>query len=317
VKLVPCSCSCSCSSSRFILAAAVVATLALAACSPSFHPGRLPGAPADATYVDVDGVSLRYRSTGDGDGPAVVLIHGYGASLDSWRGVDDALAAVHRVIAIDLKGFGWSSRPDGDYAPAAHAALVWKALDKLGATDVALVGHSWGASVVLAMALERPDRVRRIALVSAYVYDEQVPSFIRWSQVGGIGELIFALTYRERIEERVPLAYHDDRFVTQARVDAVQAEFDKPGTVAAALATARGHRFAAQAARYPSIAKPVLLLWGDDDLVTPASAGQRLARELPNATLVMFPACGHMPMVEARPALVRALQAFLAEEPAT
>jgi pimeloyl-ACP methyl ester carboxylesterase len=299
------------SAERSRRAAVVLVAILLAACSPSFHPGRLPGAPADAAYVDVDGVSLRYRAIGDG--PTVVLVHGYGASLDSWRGVDDALAKHHRVIAIDLKGFGWSSRPAGDYSPAAHAALVWKALDQIGADDVALVGHSWGASVVLAMALDKPARVRRIALVSAYVYDDQVPSFFRWAQVGGVGELIFAMTYRERIEERVPLAYHDDRFVTQERVDAVQAEFDKPGTTAAALATARGHRFAAQAARYATIAKPALVLWGDDDQVTPLHAGERLSRDLPDARLVVVPACGHMPMVEARGALIRALREFLDE----
>lgn len=294
------------------LALASVAALALAAC-PSFHAGPLPGAPADATFADVDGVHVRYREVGAG--PAVVLVHGYGASLDMWRGVQDALARDHRVIAVDLKGFGWTSRPPGDYAPPAQAALVWHLLDQLGVDDVAIVGHSWGSSVSLAMALDQPARVRRIALYSAYVFEAQVPSFFRWARVHGVGEALFALYYRQRIEDRAPLAYHDPRFVTQARVDRVEAELARPGTVAAALATARGQRYAEVEERYDEIRQPTLLLWGDDDQVTPVRFGRRLARLMPDARLEVYADCGHIPMVEAAGQTTRDLRAFLAEEP--
>ena len=84
--------------------------LALAACA-TFHAAPLPDPPPDARFVDVDGVHVHVREAGAG--PAVVLIHGYGASLDTWIGVQPALAAHHRVIALDLKGFGWTSRPEG------------------------------------------------------------------------------------------------------------------------------------------------------------------------------------------------------------
>ena len=146
--------------------ATIVAALALAGC-PSYHAGRLPGTPTNATFVDVDGVSVHYQD--QGQGPAVVLIHGYGASLASWAGVAPVLATTHRVIAVDLKGFGWTTRPEGDYSPAAQAALVWHVLDKLGVADVAIVGHSWGSSVALAMAVAHPERTRGLRLVLAEV----------------------------------------------------------------------------------------------------------------------------------------------------
>ena len=290
---------------RALCAAALVA---LAAC-PSFHAGPLPGAPADATFADVDGVHLHYRAVGSG--PTVVMLHGYGASLDLWRPVQDALAAHHRVIAVDLKGFGWSSRPAGDYSPAAEATLVWHLLDQLGVDQVSIVGHSWGSSVSLAMVLAQPARVRRIALYAAYVFDAQLPSFFRWAQVDGIGEVLFALNYKNNVEERVGLAYHDPRFVTQARVEHVLAELDRPGTTAAALAAARGQHLGAMERRYHEITQPTLLLWGDDDLVTPLRFGQRLAGALPDATLKVYPACGHIPMVEAATATTRDLVRFL------
>ena len=310
-----------------IRAASAIATVAitlaitalLAGCA-GFHPAVLPGAPSDATFVDVDGVHVHYREAGTG--PTVILIHGFGASLDSWAGVIPELATSHRVIAIDLKGFGWTSRPAGDYSPAAEAELAWHVLDKLGVADVAVVGHSWGSSVALSMAVAQPDRVREVALYDAFVYDEQVPSFLAWAQRGGIGELLFGAFYTERIEDRVPLAYADDRFVSQARIDHAQAELDRPGTTAAALAVARGMHFAALHAKLAGFTRPVLLLWGEDDVVTPLKFGRRLAEELANGKLVTFGHCGHLPMVEARRTSTRALVEFLgrttaAAEPAT
>ena len=285
-----------------------VVALACASCA-TFHAGKLPGTPADATFVDVDGVSVRYREAGSG--PAVVLIHGYGASADHWAPVIPALAVHHRVIAVDLKGFGWTTRPDGDYSPAAQAALVWHVLDKLGVSDVAIVGHSWGSSVALSMAVAQPARVRRVALYSAYVYDEQVPSFFRWAEKPGIGEALFTLLYRQRIEDRAPLAYYDERWVTQERVERVEDELARDGTVAAALAVARKHQFGALHEKLRGFPRPVLLLWGENDEVTPVGFGQRLVAELPNARLVTYQRCGHIPMVEAHNPSTRDLARFL------
>ncbi len=291
---------------------ALVILLLLAGC-PRFHAEPLADAPAKATFIDVDGVHVHYRDIGAG--PAVVLIHGYGATLDSWATVAPQIAnAGHRVIALDLKGFGWTSRPDGDYGPAAQAALVWRVLDKLKIVDVAIVGHSWGSSVALAMAVAQPARVRRVALYDAYVYDDQVPSFFRWAQKAGLGEVLFGLFYTERIEDRAPLAFFDERWVTQARVDHVEREMERPGTVAAALATARGHEFAQLHAKLRGFTKPVLLLWGENDQVTPLLYGQRLAQELADAELKVYPRCGHIPMVEAHQTSTRDLQAFLARD---
>ena len=296
---------------RSAACALLVATLALGACA-RFHAAKLPGAPADATFVEVDGVHVRYREAGTG--PAVVLLHGYGASSDSWRAVQPVLARTHRVIAIDLKGFGWTSRPEGDYSPAAQAELVWRVLDRLGVRDVAIVAHSWGSSVGLSMAVAQPARVRRVALYAAYVYDEQVPSFFRWAEKPGVGPLLFSLYYQERIEDRVPLAFYDDRWVTQDRVDGVEREMARPGTTAAALAVARAHHFAALHERLRAFDRPVLLLWGENDQVTPVSFGERLASELADARLVTYPRCGHIPMVEAYRSSTRDLAAFLATD---
>ncbi|HEU0035756.1 MAG TPA: alpha/beta fold hydrolase [Kofleriaceae bacterium] len=311
-------------SSRFAVAAArialVYASFGLAlplAAAPRFHADRLPGAPADATFVEVEGVHVCYHDAGAG--PAVVLIHGFGSSSECWRHVVPALAAGHRVIAVDLKGFGWSSRPAGDYSPAAQAELVHRTLDALGVDDVAVVGHSWGSSVALEMAVQRPSRVRRIALYAAHCYDDQVPAIFRLAEKPLLGELLFALYYpaadeSTAIQRRAAFAYFDESLVTPERVAKVEAELRRPGTIAAALASARRHHFHALHAALRTFDRPVLLLWGEHDQVTPLQFGHRLAAELANAELRVYPACGHLPMVEAHEVSTRDLVAFLAAE---
>lgn len=291
------------------VAAASVATMMTAGC-PRFHSGPLPGEPADASFAEVDGVRLHYIDAGKG--PTVVLIHGFGSSLDIWDEVIDELSPNHRVIALDLKGFGWSSRPAGDYSPVAQARLVLGLLDQRGVEDFTVVGHSWGASVALAVSLEAPKRVNRIALYSAWVYEEQLPTTFLWARAGGLGEVLFSLYYKQRLEDRVAYAYYDATQIPQDRIDRVEEMFDRPGTTAAALAAVRGQRYAAMQRRYRNIRQPTLLVWGREDRITTLSFGERLSRDLPNAELLVIPYCGHIPMREAASKSTRALATFIA-----
>lgn len=296
-----------------------VAALACTTGCLSFHRGPLPAEPAHAQFVDVDGVRVRYLDTGAPpdapERPTVVLVHGFASALDVWDGVVPALARTHRVVALDLAGFGWSDRPEGDYSPAAQARLVLGLLDRRGVGRASIVAHSWGSSVALAATMQAPERIARIVLYDAFVYEDEVPTFSRWSRAGGVGEVLFGLFYTERVEERLAAAYHDHAFVTEKLVDDVKAAFERPGTVAAALATVRGQRFAEVEGRYRSIAKPTLVLWGREDRITPLRHGERLVRDLPDARLVVYPRCGHFPMIEAQSDSTRDLVAFLTVPP--
>jgi pimeloyl-ACP methyl ester carboxylesterase len=283
---------------------------ALAGCL-SFHAGAMPGEPK-AAYAAIDGARLRYVD--EGEGPPVVLVHGFASSLDTWELVRPELARTHRVIALDLKGFGWSDRPEGDYSPAAEAALVIKLLDKLGVKRAAFVAHSWGSSVALALALAAPERVSRIALYDAWVYEEQLPTTFLMARADGLGELLFALFYDQRPDERIALAFHDKSLVSERLVEDVEKALDRPGTAAAQLAAVRGQRFSEQQQRYHTLEQPALLLWGREDVVTTLKFGERLSRDLPHARLVVYPQCGHFPMIEARRQSTEELVKFLAED---
>lgn len=291
--------------------AALLGALVTAGCV-SFEPGPLPGAPEGADYADLSQARVRYID--HGEGPAVVFLHGFGSSLEAWAEVVPKVAEDHRTIALDLKGFGWSGRPEGDYSPKAEARLVFELLDELGVDDVAVVAHSWGSSVALQMALQKPGRVRRLALYAAWIYDEQLPATFYWARAKGVGEFIYGLFYRQLPNQKLEAAFYDRSEITQEYVDYVKALLDRPGTTAAALAATRGQRFSRWEEQYGAIDHPTLLLWGREDNVSNLRYGERLVRQLPNAELEVYPRCGHFPMREAFASSTRDLRAFLAED---
>ena len=278
-----------------------------------FHTGPMPGEPKDATYLEVEGTRVRYVDVGEG--PPVVLLHGFASSIENWLTVMPKLVRDHRVIAIDLRGFGWTDRPVADYSPAAQAKLLKAVLDERKVNKVSIVAHSWGSSVALAFALAYPAQVDRLALYDAWVYDSQLPSMFHMARAKGLGEVLFGLFYSERYEDRITLGFYDPDMVSQALVDDVERAFDRPGTRAAALETVRGMRFDEMELKYKTITAPTLLLWGREDLVTPVAIGEKLVRQLPNARLNVYPRCGHFPMLEAISESTRDLGAFLGGSP--
>jgi pimeloyl-ACP methyl ester carboxylesterase len=280
----------------------------------SFHRGPMPNEPSEATYMELEGVRVRYVDTG-GTGSPVVLIHGFGSSLKIWETVIEDLAKQHRVLALDLKGFGWTDRPPGDYSPQAQAQLVLAFMDRLKVGRSSLVAHSWGSAVALALSMAAPERVERIALYSAWVYEQQLPMFFLWSRAPGIGEALFAMFYNERAEDRIVLGFYDPkRYVDQELVDLTLSAMQRPGTRAAALAATRGQSFSKVEASYSEVDKPVLLLWGREDNVSTLEVAERLLRQLPQAELKVYPRCGHFPMIEALAESNRDLMVFLASE---
>ena len=291
-----------------LLAAVLTATL-LTGCL-SYHQGPMVGEPAD-DFIALRGARIRYVDRGQG--PTVLLIHGFASAIEAWDTVIPALEDEHRVIALDLKGFGWSDRPEGDYSAEEQANIVLDLLDQLGVDDVTVVGHSFGAAVSLALAHQTPERVSAIVLYDAWVYEDQLPNFFHWARAKAVGETLFALFYLERIDERLSMAFFDPTVITETLVEDVHAALDRPGTRAAALASVRDIDLERQETTYHEIAQPTLLMWGREDRVSTVEHGERLLRELPSAELAVFPRCGHLPMIEATDESNRALLEFLAE----
>jgi pimeloyl-ACP methyl ester carboxylesterase len=138
--------------------------------------------PPTGQFLEVDGVRLHYVERGSGE--PLVLLHGNGSMIEDFvsSGLVDLAAKDYRVIIIDRPGFGHSSRPRNViWTPGAQAQLIRRALERLGVSQAIVLGHSWGASVAVALGLKFPDMVRGLVLASGYYYPTLRPDVVAMS----------------------------------------------------------------------------------------------------------------------------------------
>jgi pimeloyl-ACP methyl ester carboxylesterase len=264
-------------------------------------------------FADIDGVRLHYQEKGTG--APLVLIHGYTSSTYSWKDVFEPLSKTFRVIAVDLKGFGFSGKPDGDYSRRAQAVLVTHLLDHLKIEKAWLCGNSMGGEVALNVALANPQRVAGLILIdSAGV---EVPG--RGSLAPGyllvpvVGRLLIALSLRsdKLVREGLAKSFYDQSKVTEDRV----ANYYRPlktrgGQLAALRARTQWSMFPVE----PGLGKinvPTLLLWGAQDQLIPLAAGRKLSSLIKDSKLVVFENCGHLPQEEMSARTIDELTQFI------
>ena len=193
--------------------------------------------------AEVDGLRLHYVT--EGRGPAVVLVHGLGGFAESWRHNIPALAKVATVFAVDLPGFGLSSKPPAGYRLADSARALHGFIQAMGLERIAVIGHSLGAAVGLTYALTHPARVERIALLGALVpgssYRPSMPYRIAATPL--LGELLAlcgcAPVYRAAISRcfHAPVSAEVEFLVRESYADRTS-----PAAKAAYLATLRDVR---------------------------------------------------------------------------
>jgi len=260
------------------------------------------------TRGDLDGLALHYVEAGaPGPGPAMVLIHGLGSFAESWRYVLAGLAPYGRVIALDLPGFGQSSKPRRAYRLDFLVAAVAEALAALDVDRAHLVGHSLGGGVAAALASAHPDLVDRLALVAAAVpgFDLHLSWAMRMIAWPGVGELLGALVTPRLATSALERCFYAPApdevafFVEHGFAERACGE-----ARAAYLATLRGATldFTTDAARHRDglarFPRPVLVVHGLQDRVVPPEHAGLVLDGLPGAEARWLDRCGHFPQIE-------------------
>ncbi|HXT20283.1 MAG TPA: alpha/beta hydrolase, partial [Thermoanaerobaculia bacterium] len=241
---------------------------------------RLPA----AELVTVDGHAVHVAQWGGGEqwsrdeaGEPVVLLHGFGESTYSWRLVAPQLASRHRVVAIDLNGFGYTERRRdlAAYTIDGQMRLVLGALDRLGIQRAHFVGHSYGGGLTLWIAAHHPERVRSMALV-----DSTLPRYFasQRTRLANLRPLTFlylrTFALRESyVRKRLRASYGDD---APATLEVARAYLDRLRIEG--VGRAYYGLLAKDGAPSPeidlgTIAVPALLVWGRDDTLTPLQNG--------------------------------------------
>ncbi len=251
-------------------------------------------------FADLDGLRIHYLEKGEGT--PVVLIHGYTSSTYTWKDQFDELAKRYRVIAIDLKGFGFSDKPDGDYSRRAQGEVVARLLDKLSIQRAWLVGNSMGGETALNMAVDHPEKVLGLVLIdSAGVKVQGRTSLAPWYlQMPVVGRLLtaLALTSDTLVRAGLEKSFFDDSKITDERVNAYyQPLRTQGGQLSATRARAQFELYPVED-RIASIKAPTLIIWGSEDELIPLEAGRKLNELISGSKLVVFEKCGHVPQEE-------------------
>lgn len=267
-------------------------------------------------FVDVGGARLYYYAAGTrGAGEPVVFLHGFPTSSHLWSDVVHHMPAGHRIVVLDLLGYGRSDRPAGrDLSVRGHAGRVIGLLDALGINYACIVGHDIGGGIAQALAVRWPARVSRLGLVNSVGFDEWPPREVR------VARAMLPLTRHlpptwllSIVRGDLLRGYQDiDRGTRSAE------RYLKPFGTPEGRATLVDHLAAldsddtmAMAARLRAIAVPTAVVWGAHDPFLPLSLARRLHDAVPGATLDVLPDTRHFTPEEAPEKIAAILTALL------
>jgi pimeloyl-ACP methyl ester carboxylesterase len=272
-------------------------------------------------FVEVEGVRLHLRDTGPQpsdpraqarDAPAVLMLHGFGSSLHTWEEWARLMEGERRVLRIDLPGFGLTGAdPSGDYSDARAVVLLEALLDRLGLTQVDLVGSSMGGRVAWRFAADRPARVRRLVLMAP---DGFATRDIGYDQPVRLPPPMLLLPYtlpNRLLRPTLAAAYGDPASMREEVLERYRDMLLAPGVRQAILDRIRGHRLERPEPFLRRITAPVLLLWGELDRMVPARHAPDYERELRDSRTVVLPGIGHVPMEEDPAGSLGPLREFL------
>lgn len=291
------------------LAFAVAACRAPAISQDQRYPA---GTPFTARELQVEGTKLRYIDTGHGI--PVVLLHGLGASMYSWRkNIAPIAAAGFRVIAFDNRGFGFSDEPDSGYDNASYAHLTVALLDSLRLADAVLVGHSMGGAIAAEVAIEYPQRARGLVLIASAGLGAREQVLLRLARWPVVGPALLALRGRGLTGRILRSTYADPGKVTEGDVDQYYAPVARAGYGRTLRRVLRQFRFDGLDHRLDRIAAPTLVLWGEQDRLVPLSVGRALAAGIPRSALLTVAHAGHSVQEETPDEVNRLVIKFLRE----
>ena len=283
-------------------------------------------------YLELHGNRLAYQDEGQGD--AILLLHGMAGSSQTWRSVIRPLSRKYRVIAPDLLGHGSSAKPRSDYSLGAFAVLLRDLLDELGVARTTVVGHSLGGGVAMQFVYQHPDYCERLVLIGSGGLGPDVGWTLRLLSAPG-AELIMpiiapqpVLTAGEKVRSwfakmgiesprggEIWNAYSSfsDAETRQAFLRTLRSVVDYRGQAVSAL-----NRLNVRADM------PIMAIWGEQDAIIPVQHAYAALEARPDARIEVMPGVGHFPQVERPTEVVDLIDDFITsqraaeiEQPAT
>ncbi len=276
---------------------------------------------AASRYVDLPGgLHVHYRDQGDPNGSVVLLVHGFGMSLDTWEPWVRLLGRSHRIVTLDLPGFGLTRSPAGARFDVESYGPVVEAFAKaLNLNSFVIGGSSMGGEVAWRYALAHPERLKGLILADASGWPEPPGadpgdsplSKILDTPIGRV--LLINLDSHAILRDGLRQAFADPARATPAFVSKYVDLSRAPERrrVWLDLMTRWSQQHYATPQALAAIKVPTLILWGDKDQLVPLDSGRRFVAAIPGAHLIVYPKVGHLPEEEAAEASAADVGAFL------
>ena len=276
-----------------------------------------------ARSIDVDGIAINYTSSATTpEDVTLVLIHGFGASLETWHDIYPTLSTRFPVVRLDLKGHGFSSKPQDDkYSLDEQARLVIAFINKLGIKRVVLVGHSLGGGVALLTYLQHQDKkanfeIAGLVLIDSAGYPQKLPFFVSTIQNPITRFFAYLMSSERRAQLLLERIVSVKSKITAERIYRYAYFFDLPGSRNALKQTARyivPSNVDELVEMFKQILVPTLIIWGEQDSVVPVENAYRFNSDIKNSKLIVLPQTGHIPHEERPDQVLEALGEFMKE----
>jgi pimeloyl-ACP methyl ester carboxylesterase len=249
-------------------------------------------------------VRLHVRDTGPRDAPAIVMLHGFGASLHTWEAWAQVLQADHRVIRFDLPGSGLSPPdPSGVYTDARSMQLLLALLDQLGVPRASLMGHSIGGRLAWRLAAEHPEQVDKLLLLSPDGFASPGFEYGKAPEVPASFKLMRWVLPRPLLEMSLEPAYANPKRALSDELTTRYFELMRaPGSRDALLDRMSQTVLVDPRPVLARIQAPTLLLWGEQDQMIPIANSADYVKVIPTITLLRLPGVGHLAQEEDSPA---------------
>ena len=270
-------------------------------------------------YVTVRGIRTRYFTTGDG--PPLILLHGFGSFIESWALNVPPLRRHHRVYVIDLPGHGLSDNYDGIYTPQFIIDFTRSFMDTLGITRASFIGHSLGGLVSLYIAFSLPARVDRLVLVDSAGLSAEMPRIYRLCALPGLGRILMKTVMSRNLEKGMRRLFPNSNVVSPQMLDII-IENSHQTAVETLLQLLRRNvgltglkPDIVMADKLPRIEAPILFVHGTRDRIFPLSQVAPAFALAPQTEVAVFDDCGHCPHIEQAVVFNETATAFLNAAP--
>lgn len=265
-------------------------------------------------FLEVAGLRLHVRESGPPDAPAVILLHGFGASLHTWEDWARGLESDWRVIRFDLPGAGLTGPdPTSDYRDERGEQILLALMDQLDLARASLVGHSMGGRLAWRFAADHPDRVDKLVLVAPDGFASPGFEYDKPPDVPAILGLMRRVLPRALMRMNLAPAYADPDALANETLERYHDMLLAPGVRGALLDRMKQTRLRDPRPLLARIHAPTLLIWGEQDAMIPLTNAADYLKAVAGSRLVSLSGVGHLPQEERPAAALEALRRFLRE----